>query len=179
MVKKILIGIVVILLLFGVCAELEKQTTPNGTAPMTEQLITEAVNGFSEAFAQIKDGFSQMFSSIAENFSKDDESSAEIGKVSVDQLPDDVKEYYNRYENDNWETTSNDLVGGMKAGKKYKNKSKVLPTKDSDGESISYKEYDAEYSNEDGNRGTKRFVRGSDGSTYYTDDHYKTFRKVQ
>lgn len=179
MVKKILIGIVVILLLFGICAELEKKTTPDGSTPMTEQLITETVNGISEAFGQIKDGLSQMFSSIAENFSKDDESSAEIGEISVDQLPKDAQECYNRYREDNWKTTSNDLAGGMKAGKKYKNKSKALPTKDSAGESISYKEYDAEYPNEDGNRGTKRFVRGSDGSTYYTDDHYKTFEKVQ
>lgn len=171
------------MLLFGICAELEKQTTPDGSTPMTEQLITETVNGFSEAFSQIKDGISSMFSSIADNFKKDDVSNAEIGEISVDQLPEDAQEYYNRYENDNWETTSNDLEGKTNAGKTYRNEPKKgetkLPEKTQDGKDITYKEFDAETTPNGSQRGSKRFVHGSDGSTYYTDDHYKTFRKVQ
>ena len=183
MVKKLLKGIVVILLLFGICAGLEKQTTPDGSAPMTEQLITETVNVFSEAFGQIKDGFSQMFSSIAENFSKDDEVNVEIGEVSVDQLPDEAQEYYKRYVNDNWETTSKELEGRTQAGEDFNNNPKKgetkLPEQTSDGSKITYKEFDAETTPSGKGRGKKRFVHGSDGSTYYTDDHYKTFRKVQ
>lgn len=183
MVKKILIGIIVILLLFGICVELEKQTTPDGSTPMTEQLITETVNGFSEAFGQIKDGLSEIVCSIADNFKKDDVSNAEIGEISVDQLPEDAQEYYNRYENDNWETTSNDLEGRTQAGEDFNNNPKKgetkLPEQTSDGSKITYKEFDAETTPTGKGRGKKRFVHGSDASTYYTDDHYKTFKKVQ
>lgn len=28
-------------------------------------------------------------------------------------------------------------------------------------------------------RDGERFVRGSDGSVYYTEDHYKTFKKIE
>lgn len=183
MLKKILIGIIVILLLFGICAELEKQTTPDGSTPMTEQLITETVNVFSEAFGQIKDGLSAMFSSIADNFKKDDVSNTEIGEISVGKLPEDAQECYNRYEKDNWETTSKDLEGKTKAGDDFdneprKNESK-LPEQASDGSKITYKEFDAETTPKGQKRGAKRFVHVSDGATYYTDDHYKTFKKVQ
>jgi ribonuclease T1 len=29
------------------------------------------------------------------------------------------------------------------------------------------------------NRGAERLVTGSDGSAYYTSDHYQTFRRIQ
>lgn len=183
MVKKLLILILVIFVLFGLCAELEKQTTPDGSTPMTEQLITSTIAGFKEAFGQIKDGFSTLFSSIADNFKKDDEVNTEIGEVSVDQLPEEAQGYYNRYVNDNWETTSKDLEGRTQAGEGFNNNPKKgetkLPEQTSDGSKITYKEFDAETTPAGKGRGKKRFVHGSDGSTYYTDDHYKTFKKVQ
>lgn len=62
----------------------------------------------------------------------------------------------------------------------------VLPTKDKDGNLITYTEYDAkppEYIiKENGkpglNRGTHRIVVGSNGSIYYSPDHYLTFVRL-
>ena len=62
----------------------------------------------------------------------------------------------------------------------------ILPTKDKDGNLITYTEYDAkppEYIiKENGkpglNRGTHRIVVGSNGSIYYSPDHYLTFIRL-
>ncbi|ECB9822653.1 ribonuclease domain-containing protein [Enterococcus termitis] len=54
-----------------------------------------------------------------------------------------------------------------------------LPEKSSSGAKIEYKEFDVSYDLAAGNRGTERFVHGSDGSVYYTNDRYKTFVKVK
>lgn len=62
----------------------------------------------------------------------------------------------------------------------------VFPTKDKDGNLITYTEYDAkppEYiTKENGkpglNRGTHRIVVGSNGSIYYSPDHYLTFVRL-
>lgn len=56
----------------------------------------------------------------------------------------------------------------------------VLPRKDSKGNPINYKEYDVNPAPRWGNkRGKERMVVGSDGRTYYTRDHYKTFKEFK
>ncbi|MEM9887464.1 MAG: ribonuclease domain-containing protein [Bacteroidota bacterium] len=80
-------------------------------------------------------------------------------------------------------------MAGYKGGKTFKNDGRgngqVLPKKDQKGKNITYKEYDvnpnptkAERTN-GRNRGTERLVVGSDGSAYYTNDHYKTFKRIE
>jgi hypothetical protein len=54
----------------------------------------------------------------------------------------------------------------------------LLPTKDANCNDITYKEFDVNNKAEGQGRDSERFVRGSDGSTYYTDDHYHTFSKI-
>ncbi|EHU9649350.1 hypothetical protein K7P65_002527 [Enterococcus faecalis] len=50
--------------------------------------------------------------------------------------------------------------------------------KDSKGKSINYKEFDV--NNKTGaKREAERFVKGSDGSVYYPNDHYKTFVRIK
>jgi guanyl-specific ribonuclease Sa len=48
---------------------------------------------------------------------------------------------------------------------------------DADGNPIAYKEYDVNPYQKGVNRGAERVVIGSDGSKYYTNDHYKSFNK--
>ena len=67
---------------------------------------------------------------------------------------------------------------GCKGGKTYENiprepGSQRLP----DG--ASYKEYDVNPKIAGQNRGAERLVLGDDGSIWYTDDHYKTFKEVK
>jgi guanyl-specific ribonuclease Sa len=44
---------------------------------------------------------------------------------------------------------------------------------------VNYREYDVQPYKQGVNRGSERIVRGSDGSAYYTSDHYKTFTKLK
>jgi hypothetical protein len=52
---------------------------------------------------------------------------------------------------------------------------RVLPGTDSAGNPITYREYDTNPYTPGVNRGAERVVIGSDGSRYYTNDHYGTF----
>ena len=62
----------------------------------------------------------------------------------------------------------------------------ILPTKDKDGNLITYTEYDTkppeyiikENGNPGLNRGTHRIVVGSNGIIYYSPDHYLTFVRL-
>ena len=54
----------------------------------------------------------------------------------------------------------------------------VLPAAGGSGNAITYKEWDVEPFQKGKNRGLERLVTGSDGSSYYTGDHYKTFEKI-
>jgi RHS repeat-associated protein/uncharacterized delta-60 repeat protein len=66
---------------------------------------------------------------------------------------------------------------GYNGGGVFKNKGQVLPSTDAAGNPITYKEYDTNPYQAGTNRGTERVVIGSDGSRYFTDDHYQTFKK--
>lgn len=55
----------------------------------------------------------------------------------------------------------------------------VLPRLDSKNSPISYKEYDVNPYQRGVNRGSERVVIGSDGSSYYTKDHYRSFDQIQ
>jgi ribonuclease T1 len=50
---------------------------------------------------------------------------------------------------------------------------------DADGKAIAYREWDVNPKERGVNRGAERLITGSDGSAYYTDDHYRTFEKVR
>lgn len=52
-----------------------------------------------------------------------------------------------------------------------------LPEVTKDGQLITYKEWDVNPNIKGVNRGQERIVTGSDGSRYYTNNHYKTFHK--
>ncbi|MBV8558671.1 MAG: hypothetical protein JO116_24265 [Planctomycetaceae bacterium] len=68
-------------------------------------------------------------------------------------------------------------------GREYYNRSQgggqVLPRIDADGIAIRYQEWDVNPRIPGQNRGTERLVTGSDGSAYYTDDHYNTFKRIR
>lgn len=56
-----------------------------------------------------------------------------------------------------------------------------LPDADVNGNPIAYKEYDVDPRPTDPNvrRGKERIITGSDGSAYYTDDHYLSFKPIR
>lgn len=101
-----------------------------------------------------------------------------IKEGSLDSLPDNAQNMYNKYDKSGWKGSVSGQTPGTAAGSKYLNKDGLLPKVDADGNAITYKEFDVNNKLPDSTRDAQRFVKGSDGSVYYTDDHYKTFTKI-
>ena len=55
----------------------------------------------------------------------------------------------------------------------------MLPTTDHAGNPIKYREWDVNPRSASGGRDAERLVTGSDGSAYYSSDHYLNFIKVR
>ena len=72
---------------------------------------------------------------------------------------------------------------GFEGGRDFHNAGangeKGLPRRDADNKAISYHEWDVNPKVRGVNRGAERLITGSDGSAYYTEDHYRTFTKVR
>ena len=68
-------------------------------------------------------------------------------------------------------------------GRVYQNREQHLPTTGADGSQIKYTEYDVKIDPKirgtGGDRGGHRLITGSDGSAWYTTNHYNTVRRVE
>lgn len=73
----------------------------------------------------------------------------------------------------------NKPMEGYEGGRTFGNFEKRLPLSDQEGRRIKYHEWDVNPLKSGTNRGTERLVTGSDGSAYYTNDHYATFKKIR
>jgi ribonuclease T1 len=68
---------------------------------------------------------------------------------------------------------------GYLGGRTFQNRERRLPARDKQGKPIRYREWDVNPKVRGKNRGPERLVTGSDGSAYYTPDHYRTFIKIR
>ncbi|WP_282776174.1 MULTISPECIES: ribonuclease domain-containing protein [unclassified Nocardia] len=68
---------------------------------------------------------------------------------------------------------------GTHGGDRYFNRSRALPSKDAAGNPITYREWDVNPKQRGRGRDAERIVTGSDGSAYYTGDHYDTFTRMR
>ena len=59
------------------------------------------------------------------------------------------------------------------------NPNQILPKIDSSGNPITYKEWDVNVKQIGETRDAERILTGSDGSVYWTTDHYETFTKLE
>ncbi|MBF0778978.1 ribonuclease domain-containing protein, partial [Streptococcus cuniculi] len=91
------------------------------------------------------------------------------GSKALSDLPDNVQDAYKGYSSNNWKGTYKGQTTGTKAGGQFKNDKNYLPNFDNSGNKITYKEYDINSKIAGDSRDAERFVRGSDGSVYYTD----------
>ncbi len=64
-------------------------------------------------------------------------------------------------------------------GRTFGNFEKHLPAVDAKNRRIRYQEWDVNPHRQGVNRGAERLITGSDGSAWYTSDHYQTFIKVR
>ena len=74
------------------------------------------------------------------------------------------------------------VPAGYRGGGQFMNDGRdggqVLPRTDTRGSPIAYREWDVNpYTG--ANRGTERLVTGSDGSAWYTNDHYNSFVRIR
>ncbi len=101
---------------------------------------------------------------------------------NLSDLPSDAQIMYNKYSDSGWKGNVSGQTPGTKAGATFDNIPRAgeakLPTS-KNGVSITYKEFDVNNYIDGLGRDSVRFVRGSDGSVYYTQDHYKTYIKIQ
>jgi dienelactone hydrolase len=72
-----------------------------------------------------------------------------------------------------------EAMANYEGGRTFLNVEKLLPQTDAQGRRIRYREWDVNPLRPGVNRGAERLVTGSDGSAHYTDDHYKSFKKVR
>jgi dienelactone hydrolase len=68
---------------------------------------------------------------------------------------------------------------GNEGGRTFGNFEGHLPKRDADGRPVKYREWDVNPLQAGVNRGAERLITGSDGSAYYSDDHYRTFKKIR
>lgn len=96
----------------------------------------------------------------------------------LNNMPEHVQVSYTLYKEDGWEGTHEGQTPGTKAGGHFGNYDSQLPEYDGSDAVISYKEFDVNNKIEGQSRDAERFVVGSDGSVYYTDDHYDSYVKI-
>lgn len=68
---------------------------------------------------------------------------------------------------------------GYEGGRSFGNFERHLHTHDKSGRPIKYREWDVNPLQPGVNRGPERLVTGSDGTAYYTADHYQTFQRIR
>lgn len=74
---------------------------------------------------------------------------------------------------------NDEAMKGYEGGRNFGNFERRLPQSEPGGKRIRYREWDVNPLRPGVNRGAERLVTGSDGSAYYTDDHYSTFKKIR
>lgn len=138
---------------------------------------------YNKPYTTVSDVFSKVKGKIPSVGSQpvvpDVEMSTGIPKLKYSSLSDKAQYSFNEYTKVGWEGNFKGQTEGTAAGKKFRNADNVLPTTDQYNTPITYKEFDVNNKLPSRGRDGERFVRGSDGSVYYTEDHYKTFKKIE
>ena len=138
--------------------------------------LSEALALFGDAlfnFNAFKNDWNTLQEEIksAENTGANKTSNSTVAEGSYDDLPQNAKDAYDKYEQAGWKGNVSGQTPGTGAGGKWKNDKSQLPTVDADGNTITYREFDV--NNYNGiRRDGERFIVGSDGSVWYTDSHY-------
>lgn len=96
-------------------------------------------------------------------------------------IPEKVQDVLNQIDAGRWPGAAN--APGTKGGGPWRNVTpdgeNPLPTMDAGGNPIIYQEWDVNPKAPGAARDTERIVTGSDGSAWYTPDHYGTFQRIR
>lgn len=122
---------------------------------------------------QLQDGADSGIMKLPEN---SDEGIITIGRY--DDLKPNVKNSFDKYNASGWKGNFSGQTQRTAAGSKWKNTKQQLPINTKNGDPITYREFDVNNRIPGMRRDAERFLYGSDGSVYYTSDHYRTFVKI-
>jgi len=101
-----------------------------------------------------------------------------IPVIKVRDLARNVRESFHRYRQNGWRGNIQGQTPGTKAGGTFQNRDGLLPTRDASGRTITYREFDVNNRIAGMSRDAQRFVVGSDGSVFFTADHYRSFVRI-
>ncbi|GAB7142087.1 hypothetical protein LRC484719_06730 [Mycobacterium riyadhense] len=91
--------------------------------------------------------------------------------------PQNVQDTLNEVDAGKWPGAAN--APGTKGGSTFNNTEQLLPARDASGNPITYKEWDVNPKVPNQDRDLERIITGSDGSAWYTTDHYRTFHRIR
>jgi guanyl-specific ribonuclease Sa len=97
------------------------------------------------------------------------------------QVPQNARDVLNQIDAGKWPQAAN--APGTRGGSVFRNVTPdgqhQLPTTDASGKTITYQEWDVNPKIPDQGRDDMRIVTGTDGSAWYTTDHYGTLHRIR
>jgi guanyl-specific ribonuclease Sa len=103
------------------------------------------------------------------------------GGAGEPPVPQNVQDTLNQIDAGKWPGSAN--APGTKGGANFRNVTPdgqhPLPTTDASGRPITYQEWDVNPRVASQDRDAERIITGSDGSAWYTTDHYHTFHRIR
>jgi guanyl-specific ribonuclease Sa len=103
------------------------------------------------------------------------------GGAGEGPVPQNVQDTLNQIDAGKWPGSAN--APGTKGGGAFRNVTPdgqhPLPTTDASGKPITYQEWDVNPRASSQDRDAERIITGSDGSAWYTTDHYHTFHRIR
>ena len=98
-----------------------------------------------------------------------------VGIMEAKDLPIPAQQVLQKYIANGWKGNVSGQPSGTKAAGIYKDTDGDLPKFDSSGNKITYREFDVNNKIPGVKRDAERFLYGSDGTIYYTNEHYDSF----
>ncbi|MFF3224828.1 ribonuclease domain-containing protein [Nocardia suismassiliense] len=92
-------------------------------------------------------------------------------------IPDRAYTTLREIDANRWPDSAN--APGTKGGDRWMNRAGTLAAEDAAGKPITYQEWDVNPKQRGRSRDAERIVTGSDGSAWYTGDHYETFTRMR
>ncbi|MGH3564351.1 MAG: ribonuclease domain-containing protein [Mycobacterium sp.] len=99
------------------------------------------------------------------------------GATGGPPVPQNVQDTLDQIDAGKWPEAAN--APGTRGGAVFVDRDGLLPTRDASGNPITYQEWDVNPKVPGQGRGGERIVTGSDGSAWYTPDHYGTFYRIR
>lgn len=106
----------------------------------------------------------------------DDDDDADTGSVPAG-IPPHVLDTLALIDSGDWPDAAG--APGTRGGERFGNREQLLPKTAENGQRISYQEWDVNPKERGRGRDAERIVTGSDGSAWYTADHYASFARIR